>query len=344
MPRGPAVGRVFGASYARHMKSIVTISGPREAGPGERDLMLSRAQATFEQLDVPDIVRVDVPPKGTSDDGEGPLRTAVEAIVPALQSGSLFGDRTGLLVVDAQSLLKAEAEVIAELVDLADPQSVVAVFVVAGTVPAPLGKVLRAVGESLSVKRLNERGATEWLAQAARDRRLRLDAEATRALIATFGTDVASLGQALDQLASSGEAVTGDAVRSRFKNRPDEPSWLYLDAVSAGDRAQALRRLADFLHHGHPLVLLAALNSDLRRRALAAAAPDYETFVDRDGGKRNWGMEKIWKQRQQVKGSDLRLALDALSRADLTLKTAPEATHRVTMERLTIAMCRWYGR
>lgn len=91
-------------------------------------------------------------------------------------------------------------------------------------------------------------------------------------------------------------------------------------------------------------MLLAALNNDLRRRALASAAPDYETFVDRDGGKRNWGMEKIWKQRQQVKGSDLRLALDALARADLTMKTAPEATHRVTMERLTVAMCRWYGR
>ena len=28
---------------------------------------------------------------------------------------------------------------------------------------------------------------------------------------------------------------------------------------------------------------------------------------------------------------------------DLELKTAPESSHRVTMERLTVALCRWYG-
>ena len=54
-------------------------------------------------------------------------------------------------------------------------------------------------------------------------------------------------------------------------------------------------------------------------------------------------MEKVWKQRNRVKAVDLRLALDAVARADITLKTQPEATHRVTMERLTVALCRWYG-
>ena len=107
--------------------------------------------------------------------------------------------------------------------------------------------------------------------------------------------------------------------------------------------APALRRLADFLQHGHPLQLLAFLQSDVRRRSFAAAAPDYDTFLDWDGGRAGWALEKVWKQRSRIKGSDLKLALGALARADLQLKTAPEATHRVTMERLTVAMCRWYG-
>jgi DNA polymerase III delta subunit len=326
------------------VKSIVAISGPRDAGPGERDLMLQRAAAVFDQLEILDITRIDVPARGSGEDSDdGPLRMAVQAAVPALQSGSLFGDRTGLLVVDAHSLLKAEAEVLAELVALADPETVAAVFVASGTIPAPLAKALKQAGETIAVKRLNERGASDWLVQAARDRRLRFHGDAVEALIQRFGTDVASLGQALDQLAASGGEITADAVLARFKNRPDEPAWLYMDSVAAGDRAEALRRLADFLQHGHPLVLLATIQNDLRRRALASAAPDYDTFATRDGGARNYGMEKVWKQRNRVRAADLRLALDAVARADLTMKTAPEATHRVTMERLTVALCRWYG-
>jgi DNA polymerase III delta subunit len=306
--------------------------------------MLSRADAVFEQFGITDITRIDVPAKGTGDDGgEGALRTPVQAAVPAMQSGSLFGDRTGLLIVDAQSLLKAEAEVLAELVTMADPESVVAVFVAAGTIPAPLGKALKAAGEALTVKRLNERGASDWLVQAAKERKLRLDGDTVEALIQRFGTDLASLGQALDQLAASGDPVSAGAVLTRFKNRPDEPAWLYMDSVAAGNRGDALRRLEDFLQHGHPLVLLATIQNDLRRRSLASAAPDYETFATHDGGSRNYGMEKVWKQRNRVRASDLRLALDAVARADLTMKTQPEATHRVTMERLTVALCRWYG-
>jgi DNA polymerase III delta subunit len=326
------------------VKSIVAISGPRDAGPGERDLMLQRAAAVFDQLEITDVTRIDVPSRGSGDDADaGPLRIPVQAAVPALQSGSLFGDRSGLLVVDAHSLLKAEAEVLAELVALADPSAVAAVFVAAGTIPAPLGKALRQTGEAITIKRLNERGASDWLVQAARDRRLRLHGDAVEALILRFGTDVASLGQALDQLAASGDEISADAVLGRFKNRPDEPAWLYMDSVAAGDRGEALRRLADFLQHGHPLVLLATISNDLRRRSLASAAPDYDTFATRDGGARNYGMEKVWKQRNRVKAVDLRLALDAVARADLTMKSAPEATHRVTMERLTVALCRWYG-
>ncbi len=32
-----------------------------------------------------------------------------------------------------------------------------------------------------------------------------------------------------------------------------------------------------------------------------------------------------------------------MARADLQLKTAPEPTHRVTMERLTVALSYWYS-
>lgn len=327
------------------MKPLVTVLGPSQAGPGERELMLTEARSALDALGVDDVVRVDVPARGSGEDVEDSgLRSSVAAAVPALQSGSLFGGSSGCLIVDAHQLQKAEAEVLAELMTtIPDDGSVIAVFVADGSIPAPLGKSLRERAEAVKVDRVTERTAAGWLAKTAKQRGVKIDADAAGALIQRFGTDIGALRSALDQLAVSGESVSGDLVRERFRNRPDEPMWLMADAIVAGDTGQALRRLEDFLIHGHPLQLLAFLQNDVRRRCLAAAADDYETFVDRDGGRRSYAMEKVWKQRNQAKASDLRKALGALARADLHLKTTPEATHQVTMERLTVALCLWYG-
>ncbi len=327
------------------MKPIVTVIGPRGAGPGERELMFQAAQEAIGRLDVEEITRVDVPGRGSGDDTEDSgLRSPVAVAVPALQSGSLFGGRTCLLVVDAHQLLKTEATVIAEVVRSLTPDSgVTAVFVAAGSIPAPLAAELRSKAEAVKIGRLNERGAATWLGAAARERKMRIRPDAVDALIQRFGSDVGALGGALDQLAVDGGEVTVDLVTDRFKNRPDEPMWYYVDAIVAGDSGEALRRLADFLIHGHPLQLLGALQNDVRRRSIAAAAPDYETFLERDGGRKGYGMEKVWKQRNRIQAADLRKALGAVARADIHLKTTPEATHRVTMERLTVALCHWYG-
>lgn len=327
------------------MKPIVTIAGPSQSGPGERELMLQAARATLEQLGASDVTRIDVPGRGSGDDTEDSgLRTPVAAAIPAMQSGSLFGGSTAVLIVDANQLLKAEATVLAELITAAgDAGSVRAVFVAGGAIPAPLGAVLRKVGETVKVDRLNERKTAAWLSAAARERGVSLTSEAAGALIQRFGTDVGALGSALDQLAVDGNKVTGDQIRERFKNRPDEPMWHLGDAIAAGDTGETLRRLEDFLIHGHPLQVLAFLQNDVRRRALAAAAPDYDTFVERDGGRKGYGMEKVWKVRHRARDTDLRRALGALARADIQLKTTPEPTHRVTMERLVVALCHWYG-
>ncbi len=326
------------------MKSLVAILGPSDSGPGEREQMLDRAHKALDMFGVDDVTRIDVPAKGTSsDEDSGTLRGPVEVIVPALQSGSLFGGTTGVLVVDAQWLLKGEAAVIADLVVGLD-EGQVAVFVAAGAVPQPLGKALTSGAEVIRIKKLRERDASEWLTAAARERHVSLSPDVAGALLQRFGSDIAALRQALDQLAASGEAVTVEVVMDRFKNRPDEPMWYYADAVSDGKVGEALRRLEDFLLHGHPLQLLAFLEGELRRRALAAAAPDVNTYATWVGSKPDaYPVKKAWQRRNQAKGADLQRALGALSRADLAMKTAPEATHRLTMERLTVALCRWYG-
>jgi DNA polymerase III delta subunit len=324
------------------VKAVMAVVGPSGAGPGERAMMLERSARLLEQAGVGETVRIDVPPRGSEDAGEGGvLRGGVEPIVPALQSGSLFGDRLGIQVVDAQLLQKAEAEVIVELLEKIDPAAVAVVFVSAGALPSVLSKHVKAAGEIMKVKRLREQDAGDWLFAEIRRRGLKIKPDAVAALLRKFGSDVASLGAALDQLEGEG-SVTLDDINRRFANRPDEPIWLYGDAVFAGDVGQALRRLADFLVHGHPLQLLAFLEGDLRRKAMAASAPNMETLSEWLG-QSGYPVKKAWQNRSRVSDSSLVRALDALARADRIMKTSPPEIQQLTLERLTVALCRWYG-
>jgi DNA polymerase III delta subunit len=270
------------------------------------------------------------------------LRSELEPLIPLLQSGSLFGARQGLQLVDAQLLTASEAEVLAGLIETADPQAVAMAVVATGAVPKSLAAVLERLGEKQVVRKLWERQAGSWLAEEAHRRNLDLDASAVEALVHRFGSDTASLSQVLDQLAQVPGKITAALILDRFRNRPDEPIFLYIDAVTSGDVGEALRRLGDQLVHNHPLQLLGALEAELRRKALAAAAPDRETLVEWAAARPSdkW-VDRAWRDRGAVPDSSLRRGLEALTRADRVLKTAPEELHRVTMERLTVAVCRY---
>lgn len=325
--------------------SLINVEGPRDAGPGEREEMLERAHAALAAAGVQrsEVVRVDMPDRGAGEEGGGALRPELEVAVPVLQSGSLFGDTQGLMIVGAERITAAEAGILAELLQAADPEAVTTVLVTAGKLPSVLARTVGAIGETRSVKKAREWEMERRLATEAEERSLVLSKEATSALIQHFGTDTAALGRALDQLVGVRGKITADAVHSRFANRPDEPVYLYSDAVARGDTGEALRRLGDLLVHQHPLVILATLENQIRRTALAAAAPDLETFVEWVGARPSdrWP-QRVWKQRGRVPDSALRRSIDALVRADRVLKTEPEASHRVTMERLTVALCRWH--
>ncbi|HEX6946273.1 MAG TPA: hypothetical protein VF246_02875 [Acidimicrobiia bacterium] len=324
--------------------SLVIVSGPSDGGPGERDRMLEIAQKHFIESDIDrsQVFRIDVPGRGAGEEGDGTLRVELEPIVPFLQSGSLFGERQGLLLVDAQNLQVAEATVLAGLLDGADLASNEIVVLTSGRLPAAVASIAKVRGTSVTVGKMWERDVPKWIVPEAKKRGLKLEQGAVDALVARYGTDTGSIGRALDQLVEVGPEITEKMVRDRFRNRPDEPAWHITDAISKGDVAEALRRLSDFLVHGHPLVYLATLETDLKRRALASAAPDEATFREWVGGGSDRQLAMLWQRRNRTRESSLRRAQEALLRADRAMKTEPEETHRVTLERLTVAMCHWY--
>ena len=325
--------------------SLLVVAGPSNVGPGERERMLAAAAEHFARqgIDRPRIVRIDVPSRGGGESGDGSVRVELEPMIPLLQSGSLFGEPQGLELVDAQNLQKGEVETLVDLLERADLMSSEVVIVAAGTLPKALTSFAKERGETVAVKKLWERQAGEWLESEVTDRGLQMNAGAKDALLQRFGSDTASMGQALDQLSEVTGRIDAQMVLDRFKNRPEAPTWHVTDAISKGDVAGALRRLSDFLVHGHPLVYLAALESDLRRHALAAAAPDQETFKEWVGGGSEAQLRRVWSRRGRVRDSSLRRAQEALVRADRVLKTQPDDMHRVTLERLTVALCFWYS-
>jgi DNA polymerase III delta subunit len=324
---------------------LLTVTAPANSGPGERERMLDTAVGHFQEhgVDRTQIVRVDVPGRGAGEEGEGSVRSEIEPLIPLLQSGSLFGEPLGLLLVDSQNLHKSEVDTLVALLESADLATTEVVVLVTGTLARPLASIAKERGPAVSVARMWERDVSKWLVDEARTRSLNIDQGGVDALVQRFGSDTASLGQALDQLSSVSGRITDQMVRDRFKNRPDEPAWHITDAIGKGDVSGALRRLADFLVHGHPLVYLATLETDLKRRTLAAAAPDEATFKEWVGGGSDRQLGIMWRQRSRVRESSLRKAQQALLRADRVVKTQPEEVHRVTLERLTVALCRWYG-
>lgn len=307
--------------------------------------MLNAASQHFinKEMTRDHVVRIDVPGRGGGEAGSGAIRAELEPMIPLLQSGSLFGEPEGLEIVDAQNLQKVEIETLTELLADADLTSTEVVMVCEGTLAKPLATVAKERGSTFSVKKMWERQASQWLEAEVEKRGLRMDKNAVKAMVQRFGTDTASMRNALDQLAEVQGKVTAELILDWFKNRPDEPTWQITDAISRGDVGLALRRLSDFLVHGHPLVFLAALESDLKRRALAAAAPDQETFKEWIGRGSDRQLSRVWSMRGKVRESSLRNAQEALVKADRVIKTQPEEAHRVTLERLTVAMCRWYG-
>jgi DNA polymerase III delta subunit len=303
--------------------------------------MLEMASEHFARQGVAtgQVVRIDVPGRGAGEIGDGALRAELEPMIPLLQSGSLFGGAQGLELVDAQNLQKAEVETLLGLLGGVDLLTTEVVMVFEGSAPRALTAL---GGQTVSVTKMWERQAAQWLEAEVRERELTLEGGAVDAMLKRFGTDTASMGQALDQLEETSARITAELILDRFKNRPDEPTWHITDAIGKGDVGTALRRLSDFLVHGHPLVYLAALESDLKKRSLAATAPDQATLKEWVGGS-DRQVSRLWAQRGRVRESSLRRAQEALVRADRVVKTHPEEVHRVTLERLTVAFCRWYG-
>ncbi len=133
--------------------------------------MFEAAHEAFERWGIGDITRIDVPGRASGEEtDDSGIRSAVSAAIPALQSGSLFGGATGVLIVDADQLQKAEADVLAEVIPaIGDDGSIGVVLLAAGVLPSSIDRALKQRAGQVAVRALTERTAVTWLGAAAQN-------------------------------------------------------------------------------------------------------------------------------------------------------------------------------
>ena len=275
--------------------ALLLISAPANAGPGERQQMLDGAAQYFARagLERSQVIRVDVPGRGAGEEGERrtadragagnpspSIRLALRRVAGARAGGCpeppSFGRvGAGGADQDCGPLLERGG---------GDARR--------GAPPRSPRSPSRVWGNPQSVKKMWERQALQWLEAELRDRGLVFEKGAGQGHAPEIRHRHRGHGQALDQLEEderrrSPRRWSSTGSRTAPTSRPSTSPTPSRKATSA----TALRRLSDFLVHGHPLVYLAAVESDLKKRALAAAAPDEPTFrswvaagTDRSGG------------------------------------------------------------
>ena len=230
-----------------------------------------------------------LPPRGQAaprtgiPDQHGAFRHELLEIVPLLQSSSLFGQKQGLLLVDAQNLLSGEALALSELLGAIDSSAVAVAMVAVRSLPKAVAKKVKEVGRVESMRQLWENQVHGWLDRQSKEKGLRMGYQSRAALVQRFGTDRSALRRALEQLQGENRPITARMIMERFRNRPDQPVFRILDEILAGNTEGALRRLGDYLANarssdGRPYILLGTLESDLRLRLIASQAHDREHF------------------------------------------------------------------
>jgi DNA polymerase-3 subunit delta len=196
-----------------------------------------------------------------------------------LATPSLFGEKRGLLVTNAQDLPGEAVDEVATFATQPAPDArLVLTFLVGPRAKGPPRGALKALGDRVNVRRvgIERRDLPEWVRRRAARRGLPATAQGVQALVQTLGEDPAMLDQAVEQLAAShpGEGLTPATVAAQFKGLGDRRIWEVCDAAFGGDVPAAMRALVGMLEAGEePLVMLGGIASRLRDLIRVASLP-----------------------------------------------------------------------
>jgi DNA polymerase-3 subunit delta len=149
------------------------------------------------------------------------------------------------------------------------------VLVARGKVPKGLAEAVeKAGGEVLSFAAPGKRNLPGWVAEAARQRGLRLGRDAARALIARVGEGTVRLGTELDRIAlwaEQGADLSVEEIEELTADSSERAGWTLGDAIVARDPREAVLAADALIEQGEAVTpLIYGMATRLRSAHLAA--------------------------------------------------------------------------
>ncbi len=194
-----------------------------------------------------------------------------------LSTPSLWGERRGLLILDASGLPEAGTREVEAYLAEPSPDVVLVLTVVSrGARPPRLAGAVEKAGGTVRQAALRKQDVGRWLQERAKARDLRLTPAGASALQATLGDDAATLHQAVEQLAAAfGDGSVGpDEVRAQFQGVGEQRVWDLCDRALGGRLPQAMVALRSLLEDREDsLVILGGIASRIRDLLRVAELP-----------------------------------------------------------------------
>jgi DNA polymerase III subunit delta len=258
-------------------------------------------------------------------------------LMAALETPSLLGDMRMVIVQDADSLKKEQAEAIERYLTSPSPHAIL-VLVAAGK--TKLDKTIKTMGSIVTLDTPKGRRLVGWLRQRGGEHGLKLDERAGGALLDSIGTELRDLDAALTQLATQhgdGAKIGAAQVRDAFSRLADQRIFAFTDAVGDRRLPVAMGSLRRLLEQGdEPLVLLGSLTAQVRRMLRARRYVDQGPKAVGDAlGLPGWRAERLQKQAKSYREEELVTAMEVLAATDVEIKGG-DLTPEAALERAVI--------
>jgi DNA polymerase-3 subunit delta len=268
-----------------------------------------------------------------------------DAVADAIETPSLFGTRTLLVVRGAEALAERAQERLLRALERQAPQVTVAIVARGGDQRRRLFARCRELGRRVPVDHPRSGEIPEWAERFARERRCRLEDDARALLLECVGRDLLLLASELDKLAAAvpeDRAITAaDVLRVSAPGR-EHGTFEMTDAVCARDAPRASRLLAHALDEGaQPIALVGALASTLKpifAGAELVARGRRPEEAERAIGLNPYQRRAVQQGMRVYRAAELRHALLRLAEIDLAIKTGT-GDGRAMLEDWVLRLC-----
>ncbi len=162
----------------------------------------------------------------------------------------------------------------------------------------------------------------EFVADAYREARARIDPDAARALVSAVGSQLADLAAACQQLiADTVGTTTAETVEKYYGGRIEATGFKVADAALSGRTAQSLAALRHALATGaDPVPLVAALAMKVRAVARVHSTRGSAASLARTLGMAPWQIDQARREAQRYSAESLAACVRAVADADAQVK------------------------